>query len=631
MQLPASGALPVAAQDGADARRRSRARGGYGGLVVFACVLTYVVIAWGGVVRATGAGLACPDWPLCHGRVVPAADTLVLIEWGHRFVAAVLGLAIFLTTAGAWRWYRRDRTVLVPATLASVFVVTQIILGAITVTADLSPQVVSAHLGTSMLVFAALLVTAAGVTERRPRPAAPRLFALLALFGALLTYGLLLTGSYVVGSGAGAACRAWPHCDGLPGAGDLVHVHMFHRTAVLLVGLVVATIAYQAWRIRRRHRALWTVAAAALGIYLVQALIGAGNIWLGLVPPVQVAHLAAAAAMWGAMVLLATLAWRRTRIEDSSLMTERDAGHDTRAQSSVLSPQSSFRAYVALTKPRIIELLLVTTVPAMVLAERGLPSLWLIVATVVGGALAAGGANAINCYVDRDIDAVMHRTHGRPLPRHRIAPGRALAFALALEVAGIALLAVFATPLAAMLAGGATLFYVFVYTLWLKRTSAQNIVIGGAAGAVPPLVGWAAVTGEVGWPAVVMFAIVFFWTPAHFWALALKYRDDYARANVPMAPVVWGAARTHRHILLYTAITVVVTFLLVPTGAVGAVYGLGAALLGGAFLVYALRLRRQATTAAAMRLFAYSIVYLFLLFAVMVVDQALRHAGGAAL
>jgi protoheme IX farnesyltransferase len=296
-----------------------------------------------------------------------------------------------------------------------------------------------------------------------------------------------------------------------------------------------------------------------------------------------------------------------------------------------LPPVGILRAYLALTKPRIIELLLVTTVPAMVLAERGLPSLWLIVVTVLGGALTAGGANAINCYVDRDIDAVMQRTQGRPLVRHQIPPGGALAFAIVLEAAGFLLLAAFANLLAALLALSATLFYVFVYTLWLKRTSVQNIVIGGAAGAVPPLVGWAAVTGRIDPPALVMFAIVFFWTPAHFWALALKYRDDYARAGVPMGPVVWGAEKTSRGILVYTLITVAVAFLLVPAGAAGVVYALGAAALGVLFIVHALRLRRQGTTSSAMRLFAYSIAYLFFLFAVMVVDQIARNPGGFAL
>ena len=316
MRVSASGALsrPVSGQP--ESAVASRFRAAYGGIVIFACVLTFVVIAWGGMVRATGAGLACPDWPLCNGKVIPDADRLVLIEWSHRLVAAILGFAILYTAVGAWRWFRDDRGVLVPATLALLFVVVQIILGAITVTADLPPQIVSAHLGTSMLVFAALLVTAAGV-QRWPRGRGPalRAFPLVALFGALIVYGLLLTGSYVVGSGAGAACRSWPECDGLPGAGELVQVHMFHRAAVLLVGAVVAYTAYRTWGLRRRLPSLWAVAAAGIVIYLVQALIGAGNIWFGLVPVVQVAHLAAAAAMWAAMVLLATLAWRAAATE----------------------------------------------------------------------------------------------------------------------------------------------------------------------------------------------------------------------------------------------------------------------------------------------------------------------------
>jgi heme A synthase len=316
MRVSAPGALSRPVSQQADRGIASRFRAAYSSVVVFACVLTFVVITWGGMVRATGAGLACPDWPLCNGKVIPDADKLVLIEWSHRLVAAVLGFAILYTAVGAWRWFRQDRTVLVPATLALVFVAIQVILGAITVTANLSPQIVSAHLGTSMLVFAMMLVTAAGVLGwPRGRTTTLRTFPLVALFGALMVYGLLLTGSYVVGSGAASACRSWPSCDGLPGAGDLVQVHMFHRVAVLLVGGVVAYAAYRAWKLRRRVPALGAAALAAVVIYLAQALVGATNIWFDLATAAQVAHLAMAAAMWAAMVLLATLAWRAAGVE----------------------------------------------------------------------------------------------------------------------------------------------------------------------------------------------------------------------------------------------------------------------------------------------------------------------------
>jgi protoheme IX farnesyltransferase len=256
----------------------------------------------------------------------------------------------------------------------------------------------------------------------------------------------------------------------------------------------------------------------------------------------------------------------------------------------------------------------------MILAEGGMPSIWLVAATVIGGSLAAGGANAINCYLDRDIDAVMHRTRGRPLPLGVIDPTAALVFALSLEVAAFALLAATSNMLAASLAIAATAFYVFVYTLWLKRTTSQNIVIGGAAGAFPPLVGWAAVTGELALAPLVLFAIVFVWTPPHFWALSIKYRDDYARAGVPMLPVVSTLERTTAQIFWYAVALVPVSLLLVPAGGVGWIYGGAAVILGALFVAEAWRLRRDDRAGAAMRVFKTSIYYLGLLFTAVAAD-----------
>jgi protoheme IX farnesyltransferase len=285
--------------------------------------------------------------------------------------------------------------------------------------------------------------------------------------------------------------------------------------------------------------------------------------------------------------------------------------------------RSRAAAYLALTKPRIIELLLVTTLPTMVVAERGLPSGWLVLATLVGGALAAAGANAVNMYLDRDIDSVMKRTRGRPLVTGEITPANALAFALTLEVAAAVELWLLVNPLSAVLAVGATLFYVFVYTLWLKRTSSSNIVIGGAAGAVPVLVGWAAVTGSLGLAPLVLFAIIFYWTPPHFWALAIRYREDYAAADVPMLPVVTSFAATARRIVLYTLVLWGVSILFWPVGDMGDLY-LGAAIvLGGIFTWHAAQLARHGTPERAMRLFGWSITYVTLLFGAMAVDQLL--------
>ena len=277
-------------------------------------------------------------------------------------------------------------------------------------------------------------------------------------------------------------------------------------------------------------------------------------------------------------------------------------------------------AYVALTKPRIIELLLVTTLPTMILAQAGMPGVWLMITTLLGGTLAAGGANAINMYVDRDIDKLMHRTAKRPLVTGVIAPRNALIFAVTLEVVAFVELWAWVNLLSAALAVSATLFYVFIYTLWLKRTSKQNIVIGGAAGAMPVLVGWAAVTNSLAWTPIVLFAVIFTWTPPHFWALAFKYKDDYEAANVPMMPVVATFRRTAIEIFVYTLIMVGFTLLLAPVAHLGALYLVSAALLGIGFIAMSVRLWMQATPKASMQLFSYSITYLTLLFLVMAVD-----------
>jgi protoheme IX farnesyltransferase len=285
------------------------------------------------------------------------------------------------------------------------------------------------------------------------------------------------------------------------------------------------------------------------------------------------------------------------------------------------SLRSQVGAYVALTKPRIIELLLVTTVPTMIVAERGMPSAWLMAATVIGGTLAAGGANAINMVVDRDIDGVMHRTRNRPLVTGVVRPGEAMVFALTLEVVAFVLLWTTVNLLSAVLAVSATAFYVFVYTMWLKRTSPQNIVIGGAAGAVPVLVGWSAVRDSLDWPPLVLFAVIFVWTPPHFWALAVKYRDDYAAAEVPMLPAVASLRTTAVRILGYTLVLWFLTVLFAPVAGMGALYLVAAVGLGGVFTALALQLLRTESTVVAMRLFQWSITYVTLLFGAMAADR----------
>jgi heme o synthase len=283
-------------------------------------------------------------------------------------------------------------------------------------------------------------------------------------------------------------------------------------------------------------------------------------------------------------------------------------------------------AYIALTKPRIIELLLVTTIPTMFVAKRGVPGVWLIASTLIGGILAAGGANAINMYIDRDIDALMDRTKGRPLVVGAMSPRAALTFAISIEVLAFAWLAWQVNLLSAVLAVSACLFYVFIYSLWLKRTSEKNIVIGGAAGAVPVLVGWSAVTNNLSWAPILLFFVIFVWTPPHTWALAVKYTEDYRAAGVPMLPVVASFEKMANQIIAYTVVMWLATLLFVPVGKMGPIYGVTAFVLGAIFLGYALRLRKigmagEPTIKPAMRLFGWSITYVTILFGVMILDQ----------
>lgn len=305
--------------------------------------------------------------------------------------------------------------------------------------------------------------------------------------------------------------------------------------------------------------------------------------------------------------------------ETTGTVTIEDTPRTRAAPSGTLRERVS--AYFALTKPRIIELLLITTVPSMIVAARGWPDTKLVFFTLIGGALAAGGANAINCYLDRDIDSVMPRTRKRPLPTHRIEPLNALIFGGSLGLLGFVVLASSVNLTAAVLTIAALAFYVVVYTLLLKRSTPQNIVIGGAAGAVPALVGWAAVTGEVEAPALALFAIIFYWTPPHFWALSMRYEDEYEAAGVPMMPVVYGRKETAKHIVLYSLLLLAMCLVFFSLARMGLIYLAATLILNAIFIGRAVRLWRRTTTRAAWGLFRFSIYYLALLFGAMALDQ----------
>ncbi len=275
-------------------------------------------------------------------------------------------------------------------------------------------------------------------------------------------------------------------------------------------------------------------------------------------------------------------------------------------------------------KLRVVELLLVTTVPTMIVAEEGLPSIFLIMATLLGGTLSAGGANAINMFIDRDIDPLMERTKHRPLVTGILSPAEALTFAIAIEALAFLWLWLMVNLLSAVLAVGACLFYVFIYSLWLKRTSTSNIVIGGAAGAAPVLIGWTAVENSLDWPPLILFALIYLWTPPHFWALAIRYRQDYSSAKIPMLPVVAGPEFTGTKMVLYSLEVWAVSIIFAPVAGMGVIYLCGSLVLGAGFVYLSLQVRHHQTEKSAMRLFGFSITYLTLLFLIIAIDELVR-------
>jgi protoheme IX farnesyltransferase len=454
-----------------------------------------------------------------------------------------------------------------------------------------------------------------------------------------------------VGVGRETGCAAliypdWPLFGGSlvptfsadPAVSNLEMRQFAHRIVAAIVAVILLATTVVVWRAARAGRdgrrtpgaeGMLGLVGTAAALFAIQVVVGALQIWTRLEPWAVTLHLALAAAIWALLLGAALHGWYEARL---AIATAGPAGGRPAPPEAAPRAPATLRdrvsAYVALTKPRIIELLLITTVPAMVLAWRTVDGLdpveflALMLATLVGGSLAAGAANAINCYLDRDIDELMARTRRRPLPANTVAPEDALVFGLILTVISFALLAFTTNLVAAYLTLVAVGFYVVVYTLLLKRSTPQNIVLGGAAGALPPVIGWAAVTGDITLPALLLFAIVFYWTPPHFWALSLRIRGDYAAAGVPMLPVTHGVPETTRQIALYSVLMVALTLVFFAVARMGPLYLAGAVVLGALFLFQAFAMWREGTDRRAVRLYKYSITYLTGLFALIVLDVA---------
>ena len=583
-------------------------------------VTTLLLIAWGGVVRATGSGDGCPDWPTCFGSWIPRLEYHTLIEYTHRFLALLAGtLTLALAAVGGWSLIRRstiDRVAAVSSVVLLPLFLAQAAIGGWIIASGEDPGVVTVHFAVAFLVLAIMVVIAA--RTRVGGPGGQRAYARITALTAAATYALLLVGTYVRAEGAGLAFRDWPLMGDsiVPSFDQPGAVAMFaHRLLAIVVASLFVWSLIRARTMRPRSPRLVRLATVALILLVAQVVVGGANVLTELAVWARATHVALSALIWTAVVALAVVARAEPTGELEPI--EEPTVADTNELPTL---GDTVRAYVALTKPRIIVLLLIITVPAMVLAAGAVPSLASVVATLVGGTLAAGAANAINMYLDRDIDEVMRRTRQRPLPGHRIEPDAALRFGFVLAACAYGFLAITVNVLAALLALSAIAFYVFVYTMWLKRSTDQNIVIGGAAGAVPVLVGWAAVTGSLAWPAIVLFSVVFLWTPPHFWALALRIRDDYAAAGVPMLPVVRGDDETRRQIFLYSLVLFAATLVLVPVATMGPIYVATAVVLGGTFVFRCLQLWRGPTDDRSWRVFKFSMLYLAGLFVAVALD-----------
>ncbi|HVP20603.1 MAG TPA: heme o synthase [Anaerolineaceae bacterium] len=594
-------------------------------LLLTASILTFLLIIMGGIVRVTESGLGCPDWPTCYGQLIPPLRLDSLIEYIHRLIAALTTPFILASAIVGWWKYRAIKWVSRPPLIALIFLAIEIGLGAITVLTELPPEIVAIHLGTALTVLALMLTATVTAFSRRQNPDLPdRLsfrspFARTTLWTLGAVFVVLVSGAVVAGSDSTRACAGWPLCNGMLFPIDIHQwIHMIHRFIVGISSILVLVVVVRAWRSQRSQTAILPAATLMGLLYLAQAFVGALKTTRDFPVFLLALHVATAAAVWAATVILVVvtgLAGRSPEDEKKEAATRVDFRQHT-------------RDLIMMTRPVVVLLLLVTAYGGMVVGQQGIPPFGLAFWTLLGGALAAGGAQAVNMYVDRDIDRLMQRTANRPLPAGRLTPAEGLAWGLGLCTASIYIVAGFVNSLAALLVLVGILYYVIIYTLVLKRTSAQNIVIGGGAGALPPLVGFASAAGHLNLEAAVLFVLIFLWTPPHFWALAIVRLKDYARAGVPMLPVVSGEAVTRRQIMVYAVFLVVVSMVLPLLGMTGMIYLVSAALLGAWLLYAAWKVWKVEGNKVAWTLYRVSSLYLAFLFTALIADALIRIPTG---
>lgn len=585
-----------------------------------ASITIFLAIVLGGITRANEAGMACAGWPFCGGEIVPPLDSLGLLAYIHRILSGVGAFLLLVAAAVSTLRLHNQRLINRSLLLAVVFMGVQIILGRSLSLFESPALATTFHLGLSFVVLGSTITATTAAYYRLRTGSIPDRFRLSSPFSrlALITFlgvlVMLVSGAVVSASGASAACPEWPLCSGtlLP-VDPAGWMNMLHRLLVATSGVLMAGLLIQAWRTQRSQTPIIVSATIAAVLFFAQALLGGQQVAQAFPLAMQALHMATAIAVWAALAILVVFLG----------IAGRTAEDEARDAESILGRRGLLKDFLLLTKPIVVLLLLVTTYAGMVIGAKAWPSLELTFWTLLGGFLAAGGSGAMNQYIDRNDDGKMQRTQKRPLPSGRLTPGEGLAFGGGIALASFYLLVAYVNLLAALLSLAGIIYYVLLYSIFLKKTTVQNIVIGGGAGAIPPLVGWAAATGSLNIPSLFLFAIVFMWTPPHFWALALVRRKDYARAGVPMLPVVRGEQETRWQILIYTIELVVLTLLLPFFGLGGSIYLVGAAVLGGWLLLAAWKVWQEGGNKLAWKMYRQSSMYLAFIFVVLMVDALL--------
>jgi heme o synthase len=599
--------------------------------LILASVFTFISIILGVVVRITGSASACPYWPTCSGDWSLLVSQEAIFPVLHRLSSMLSGLLIVVGTLVTWRQFPNRRINLLLITTSCLFLV-QVLLGAyqflpingnsfsflnILLLGGIPTFFSAIHLTLALVILSLLLFATVSITAFQktgdpvPRMVFDNSFVKISIATLIVIFLLLISGFIVSATGSSATCNGWPFCEGLFLPVDLGGwINLIHRVITGLAATLIVIHFVYAWRTQRHQTPILVSSTTAATLFFLQITMGIFEFIRDFPPYLLGLHTITAITIFVLFVILTALS-----VLDGHVGERERINWNRRERRRAL-----IKDFLMLTKPIVVSLLLVTTFAGMVIGAKKFPTLDLFFWTMLAGALAAGGSSAINQYIDRFDDGRMQRTSRRPIPSGRLTPGEGLAFGVALCLIAFYIMVAFVNFLAAMLTLAGMVYYVVIYSLILKKSTVQNIVIGGGAGAIPPLVGWAAATGSLNIPSIFLFAVIFLWTPPHFWALALVRRKDYARAGVPMLPVVRGEAETRWQIFLYTLYLVGLTLLLPIFGLGEGLYFILALVLGVGLIYTAWKVWKESGNKVAWRMYRHSSMYLAFLFAALMLD-----------